>query len=53
MGVYNFKSLLAHAGHKTVVATYGDPPVNVTIECLTCNEVLLDYDDEEDYEEED
>ena len=46
MGAYNFDSLMWHRGHKLVVATYGTPVVNVAIECLTCNEVLLDYDNE-------
>ena len=36
--------LLAHKGHELTVATYGDPdnPQNVSLECLDCNEVVLD-----------
>ena len=41
-----YRDLLEHAGHKIVIATYGDPsePHNVAIECVTCSEVLLDFD---------
>ena len=50
MSVFDFESLLAHAGHNVSVVCYrkdGDPnePVcNVAIECEDCGEVLLDYD---------
>jgi len=47
MGVYNFKSLSSHVGHKIEVVYYGFPPVNVAIECHTCGEVLVDYDKNE------
>ena len=49
MAVYDFQSLSQHVGHKIVCVTYGkpsEPPVNVAIECEDCNEVLLDYDNE-------
>lgn len=36
--------LLAHRGHELVVASYGDPdnPQNVSLECETCETVVLD-----------
>jgi hypothetical protein len=40
----NFSELAAHVGHEVEVATYGTPPVNVAIECMTCGTVLVDYD---------
>lgn len=51
MGVYNYKSLLAHVGHKIECVEYGD--VNVVLECIDCGTVLLSYDiDDEDEDEE-
>jgi hypothetical protein len=47
VGVYDYASLRAHLRHKLVCAGYGpdeDDPVNVSVECETCDEVLLDYD---------
>lgn len=47
MGAHSFKDLIHHAGHKLVCVTYGKngkPPANVAIECETCNEVILDFD---------
>jgi hypothetical protein len=47
VGVYDYQSLLAHAGHKIEIVTYGRiglPPVNVSCECVDCNEVLMDFD---------
>jgi len=46
MGIHSFKELLAHAGHETTIATYGSPddPANIAIECTTCSEVLVDFD---------
>lgn len=51
MSVNNFAELLAHAGHKVSVNTYGDKsdPVNVAVECFDCQEVLVDYDKECEY----
>jgi hypothetical protein len=44
MSVAHFKDLLAHVGHDVVVVTYcRDPVENVAIECLTCNEVLVEF----------
>lgn len=44
MSVANFNDLASHCGHKIVVATYGDPPVCVAVECLTCHEVLVTHE---------
>lgn len=46
MAVQNYKELKGHIKHKIVCTYYGDKeePENVAIECLTCNEVLVDYD---------
>lgn len=46
-GYYDLKS---HIGHKIVVVGYGDPeypPVNIAVECETCNCVLIDFDEPE------
>ena len=45
MSINSYNGLLAHRGHKIVVASYGPykNPENVAIECETCNEVLLDF----------
>lgn len=48
MGAYDFKDLKRHVGHRIECVTYGNPPVNVAVECVTCNEVLIDFDKEED-----
>jgi hypothetical protein len=50
MSAIDFNDLMRHVGHKIVCVTYGTKkhPVNVAIECEDCNEVLLDYDKEED-----
>jgi len=39
----NFDRVLSHLGHELEVAVYGDNE-NVAIECLTCMEVVVDYD---------
>ena len=58
MSCNNFKELKNHVGHKIVCVKYGKADINfnkpftikeqniqnVAIECLTCNEVLLDFD---------
>jgi hypothetical protein len=43
-----FERYVAHVGkkHKIVVVTYGEPAVNVAIECETCGVVLTDEDPE-------
>jgi hypothetical protein len=42
----NPQRLLEHLTHKLRVVYYGDrgEPVNVAIECETCYEVILDFD---------
>ena len=44
MALGNHIHLLRHQGHEIEVATYGDPVVNVAVECLDCCEVLFDMD---------
>ena len=44
MGAHTFEDLIRHINHEVVCVTYGDPPINVAIECETCMEVLLDFD---------
>lgn len=46
MTATNYSELLAHKGHKIVCVTYRDDKHihDVALECETCNEVLLDYD---------
>ena len=54
MAVANYDDLKKHVGHKIVCVDYGltdwsglgvtKEDFNVAIECETCNEVLLDYD---------
>lgn len=48
MSVSNFKELLAHVGHNIECVTYGndDDIVNVSLECVDCDEVLLDIDND-------
>jgi uncharacterized protein with PIN domain len=44
MSAFNFEELKRHVGHKIVCVGYGqDEIVNVAVECLDCNEVLIDY----------
>ncbi len=46
----NFDELYKHYGHKVEVAQYtdkGGEAVGVSIECMDCYEVLIDYDREE------
>ena len=44
MSARSAEDLLRHIGHKIVIATYGDPVMNVAIECEDCCEMLMDYD---------
>ena len=41
-----YEDLKNHIGHEIVCVAYGkiDDPVNMAIECETCNEVLVDFD---------
>lgn len=41
MGAHSFEDLINHIGHDIVCVTYGDPPINVAIECETCHDVPL------------
>ena len=45
----NFDRVLSHLGHEHEVAVYDDNE-NVAIECLTCMEVVVDYNQEDDDE---
>ena len=44
MSCSNYKELKTHLGHKIVCISYGND--NISVECETCNEVILDYDKE-------
>jgi hypothetical protein len=48
----DYYDLLEHFGHKIEVVVYGDVenPVNVAVECITCNQVLFDFDKPESEE---
>ena len=52
MSATNFDDLFEHLGHDVVVVAYSkdgslEDAHNVAIECITCYEILLDYDKEE------
>jgi len=58
MSAFNYNELKKHIGHKIVCVGYSkgaisnqetDNPVNVAIECETCYEVLLDFDQPDEY----
>lgn len=42
-----YRDLKLHVGHKIFVATYGGGD-NIAIECMTCGEVLLDFNKPEE-----
>jgi len=48
LGVSNYKGLLNHVGHdiECVIYERAGEVWNVAIECVTCGEVLLDFDAE-------
>ena len=48
MSVSEYAGLRHHVGHVIECVTYGPNGENVALECLTCDEVLLDYDKNED-----
>ena len=54
MAVHNFTDLRQHVGHDVVVVTYrasgNVSPLNVAVECETCCEVLIDFDNDEPWE---
>jgi hypothetical protein len=33
-----------HRLHDIEIVTYGDPPLNVSLECDICGEVIIDFD---------
>lgn len=43
MAIYSFKEAKIHVGHKLGMVMYGDN-VNCSIECLTCYEVLAEFE---------
>ncbi len=54
MSALGFEDLKRHVGHNIECATYGYEdnkgiyhPVNVSIECMDCYEVLMDFDVED------
>jgi hypothetical protein len=49
MSASSYEDLRHHVGHKIKCVLYGD--VNAAIECVTCNEVLLDFDNEDEEDE--
>jgi len=42
-----FDKIARHIGHNIEVGSYGDPIVNVAVECMDCYEVIVDADNEE------
>jgi hypothetical protein len=46
MSATTYEELLRHVGHDIETITYGSVE-NVAIECNTCYEVLMDYDNPE------
>jgi formylmethanofuran dehydrogenase subunit E len=49
MSATDYADLSRHIGHQVEVVAYAD--INVAIECEECNEVLMDFDREEDKSE--
>ncbi len=47
MSVANFKELKSHKGHKLEIVIYGDDE-NCALECIDCQEVLLDFNNEDE-----
>lgn len=52
MGAHSFADLIEHVGHKLQCVYYGEgckrTARNVAVECTTCNEVLTDFDRDEE-----
>jgi len=50
--VTDYSDLIEHVGHTIECVVYSETqqhhPANVALECLTCDEVLLDFDREEE-----
>jgi len=51
MSVNSFNDLRGHIGHKIACVCYGNPVVNVAIECETCGIVLMDFNHDNQAEE--
>ena len=47
MSTNTYEELMRHIGHEIETITYGNLD-NVAIECVTCYEVLMDYDKPEE-----
>ncbi len=47
MGIANYTELVTHVDHSVHVVQYGAHQ-NVAIECLTCMEILVDFDLDDD-----
>jgi hypothetical protein len=39
-----YDKIKSHIGHDVEVVSYGDDMQNVAIECIECNEVIIDED---------
>jgi hypothetical protein len=39
-----YEKIANHIGHNIEVASYGDPILNVAVECMDCHEVIVDAD---------
>ena len=42
-----YEKIARHLDHNIEVASYGDPILNVAVECMDCHEVVVDADNEE------
>ena len=47
-----YEKIARHIGHNIEVGSYGDPIVNVAVECMDCHEVIADADSCCDHEHE-
>jgi formylmethanofuran dehydrogenase subunit E len=41
---YLFERLKDHEGHAIEIRSYGTPPINMSLECAECGEVIFDTD---------
>ena len=39
-----YEKIARHLDHNIEVASYGDPILNVAVECMDCHEVIVDAD---------
>lgn len=53
MTALDYDILLDHVGHEFECVIYGTQaePHNVSLECITCNEVMIDFDRNSEDEE--